>query len=163
MAARWPSSGPDEAKIGGRWRTGPSVLARWCMRLNPVQLLRLPTLHCNDCSTHLQEPANGRQPFKVMLRVCRAEADAELILYDNLCASLARKSDPRARASTGRVSGGHSAPHSPGGGSAEALVNHAPSGCRHWQSVTSTRTFAPSWRVDERHLCVSCRAHQAKG
>ncbi len=53
--------------------------------------------------------------FKVVPRGRRAEADAEIILYNNLLASLARKSNPRARASTGRSRQGHCAPPSPSG------------------------------------------------
>jgi hypothetical protein len=44
-----------------------------------------------------------KEEFKAIPRVRRAEADAEIILC-NLVANLARKSDPRAHASTGRPS-----------------------------------------------------------
>jgi hypothetical protein len=51
-----------------------------------------------------------------------------LFLYNNLLAGLARKSNPRARASTGRSRQGHCAPAFPEWDAAGALVYRAPSG-----------------------------------
>ncbi len=99
--------------------------------------------------------------------VRRAEADAEIILYNNLLASLARKSDPRARASTGRTSRDHCAPPSPSGiaratGASDSVVNRAPravqvlaSTKRHLDGYLSTiraHKRAPPLRVMSRAL-----------
>ncbi len=70
--------------------------------------------------------------FKVMPRVRRVEADTEIILCNNLLASLARKLNSRARASTGRTSRDHCAPLSPSGisrGTGEPCTVHVLSHC----------------------------------
>ncbi len=66
--------------------------------------------------------------FKVVPRGRRAETDAEIILYNNLFASLARKLNPRARASTGRSRQGHCAPALPEWDAAGALVYRTEAG-----------------------------------
>ncbi len=63
-----------------------------------------------------------------MPRVLRAETDAEIILYNDLLASLARKSNPRACASTGRTRQGHCAHAFPEWDTVVTLVYRAPSG-----------------------------------
>ena len=127
-------------------------------------------LHCLDINntTELLELHYDNLDFELgPSRSCRAGAGLRLtqrlFLYNNLFASLARKSNPGARAGTGCSRQGHCAPALPEWDAAGTLVYRAPSGRGRRRSVTGhLGDNLSAVRAHRRMLPLRVRARASK-